>query len=198
MEENPGKFHLLLSTQEEANIQLANTTIESLRSQKLLGIINICQKVNRKLNALARLTIYMKLPERRILMNPLFKAQFNYCLILWMIHSLSMNNKINRLHERCLSIIYNDKCSNFEELLVKDTLVSIYHNDIYSLANEMYKVVNGISPEIMNNVFEIRNYTLDMILHFLLNLLILFLMVVNQHRFWNPKHGKKDLMISKR
>ena len=40
MKASPGKCRLLLSTQEEANIQIANTTIRSSRSQKLLGIGN--------------------------------------------------------------------------------------------------------------------------------------------------------------
>ena len=72
---NPGKSHLFLSTKAEANIQIANTTTESSRSQKLLGIVidnklkfelhigNISQKTNQKLNALARLTNYMELPK---------------------------------------------------------------------------------------------------------------------------------------
>ena len=133
----------MLSTQEETNIQIANTTIESSRSQKLLRIVidnklkfeldfgNICQKANRKLNALARLTNYMELRKRRILMNAFFKAQFNYCPIVWMFHTHSLNNKISRLHERCLRIIYNDKRSNFEELLVKDNSVSIHQINIH-------------------------------------------------------------------
>ena len=36
-----------------------------------------------------------------------------------------MNNKINRLHERCLKIIYNDKTSSFVDLLAKDGSVTI-------------------------------------------------------------------------
>ena len=39
-----------------------------------------------------------------------------------MSHSRALNNKINRLHERCLRIIYNDKTSTFKELLEKDIL----------------------------------------------------------------------------
>ena len=54
----------------------------------------------------------MKLPKGRILINAIFKAQFNYCPDIWMFHSRSLNNKINRLHERCLRIIYNDEHSN--------------------------------------------------------------------------------------
>ena len=156
---NPSKYYLLLSTQEEANIQIANTTIKNSKSQKLLGVVldnklkfyihvgNICQKANRKLNALARLTNYMELPKRRLLLNAFFKDEFNYCPVVWMFHSRSLNNKINRLHGRCLRIIYNDKHSNFDVLLEKDNSVSIHHNNIPSLDIELYKVANGISPE---------------------------------------------------
>ena len=42
-----------------------------------------------------------------------------------MFHSRALNNKIYRLHERCLRIIYNDKTSTFNELLEKDNSVPI-------------------------------------------------------------------------
>ena len=91
MKANHDKCHLVLSTQEEAIIQIANSTIKCSQSEKILGIIldnqlkfdkhveNICQKASRKLNALARITNCMGLPKRCILMNALFKTQFNYC-----------------------------------------------------------------------------------------------------------------------
>ena len=66
-----------------------------------------------------------------------FKAQFIYCSIILMIHSRSLNNEINRLHE--LRIIYNDKRSTFEELLAKDKSVSVHYNNIHAMAIEMYK-----------------------------------------------------------
>ena len=80
----------------------------------------------------------MELPKRRILMNAFFKSQFNYFPAIWMFHSCTLNNKINRLHERCLRTIYNNKLSNFEELLHKYNSVSINHNNIHALALEMY------------------------------------------------------------
>ena len=96
----------------------------------------------------------MELLKRRILLNAFFKAQFNYCPAIWVFHSRALNNKINRLHESCLRIIYNDKLSNFEELFHKDNSVSIPHNNIDALAVEMYKVANGMSPEVMNEIFK--------------------------------------------
>ena len=91
----------------------------------------------------------MELPKRHILMNALSKAQFSYCPVVWMFHSLSLKNKINRFRESYLRIIYNDKHSRFEEPLVKDSSVSVQRNNIHTLANETYKVVNGLSPNIM-------------------------------------------------
>ena len=104
MKANYDKCYLLLSTQECASIQVENFTIKSSKEKKLLGINidnklkfdirveSIYQKANRKLNALGRITNYMELPKRRILMNAFFKSQFNYCLTIWMFHNRSLNN----------------------------------------------------------------------------------------------------------
>ena len=35
-------------------------------------------------------------------MNSFFAAQFNYCPLIWMIHSRFNNNKAKHLHERCI------------------------------------------------------------------------------------------------
>ena len=73
-----------------------------------IHVKSICPKANRKVNVLARIANYMEPPKRPILMNSFFKVQFHYCPAIWMFHSRILNNKINRLHERCLRIIYND------------------------------------------------------------------------------------------
>ena len=107
----------LSSPEEDAAIQIKESKIKRSKVKKLLGIHidykfkfdthvdTICKKAHRRLTALSRITNYMELPKRRILMNAFFKAEFNYCPIIWMFHSRSLNNKINRLHERCLSCI---------------------------------------------------------------------------------------------
>ena len=60
----------------------------------------------------------------------IFSSQFNYCSVIWICHSLALNNKINRLHERCLRLLYNNKISTFKELLEKDNAVSIHNRKI--------------------------------------------------------------------
>ena len=98
----------------------------------------------------------MKLGKKRMLTNVFFNSQFNYCPVIWMCHSRALNNKINRLHERCLRIICNDKTYTFKELLEKDNSVLKHYRNIQALAIEMYRVAHGMSPQIMNEIFQLR------------------------------------------
>ena len=71
----------------------------------------------------------------------------------------SLNHKINRLHERCLRIIYSDKKSSFDELLDRDESVSIHHQNIEQLGIKMFNILTGENPQIVNEIFHIRNET---------------------------------------
>ena len=80
-----------------------------------------------------------------------------------MFQTRYLENKINHLHERCFRIIYNNKYSNFEEMLVKDN--SINHINIQTISVEIHKVAIGMSQEIMNNIFKLRNNKLYYLRH---------------------------------
>ena len=47
-----------------------------------------------------------------------------------MCHSRKINTQINKLHERALRLVYNDKNSSFRELLEKDNSVTIHERNI--------------------------------------------------------------------
>ena len=96
----------------------------------------------------------MTIDKEKILLNSFITAQFNYCPLIWMCHSRTLNNKINRIHERALRIVYNDYKSNFKELLERDHSFTIHERNIQYLAIEAYRIKNGLSPVIMNDVFQ--------------------------------------------
>ena len=133
--------------------------------KKLLGITNdndlkfedhinnICRKGSAKSSALSRIAPHMDLPKRKRIMNAFFKSQFMYSPLTWMIHSRKLNNKINRLHERCLRVTYNDGLSSFEALLERDNSVSVRNRNIQCLTIKRDKVFNGIYLDIMKDVF---------------------------------------------
>ena len=62
---------------------------------------------------------------RKVLFKTSIQSQFAYCPIVWMFHDRGIENKINRLHERVLRIVYRDDTSTYNELLLKDGFVII-------------------------------------------------------------------------
>ena len=84
-------------------------------------------------------------------------SQFSYCPLIWMCHSRSLNNRINRIHERALRIVYKDYNLTYEELLIKSGSVKIHHRNLQILATEIYKVINNLSPLLMKEIFPIKD-----------------------------------------
>ena len=56
--------------------------------------------------------------NKKLLMNKCFKAQFNYCLLVWMSSNRKMSNdKINKLHDISLCLAEFGSKAAFEEVL---------------------------------------------------------------------------------
>ena len=171
MKLNTDKCHLLItgSKVEHMWANVGANKIWENSKVKLLGVTidnklkfndhvsNICLKAGRKLSALTRLTKFLPFERKRILMKAFVESQFKYCPLTWMFHSRKSNNKINRIHERALRIVYNDYTSSFEELLDKGESFSVHHSNIQTLAIELYKVTHNLSNNIFKEIFIIRN-----------------------------------------
>ena len=50
-------------------------------------------------------------------------------------------------------ITYQDNTSTFQKLLNKDKSISIHHRNLQVLATEMFKIHEGLSPEILKETF---------------------------------------------
>ena len=74
----------------------------------------VCDKTSQKLKALARISSYI--------MRAFISSQFGYCPLLWFFCSRKINNRVNRMQERALRIVYKDYVSAFAQLLEKDSL----------------------------------------------------------------------------
>ena len=168
MKATTDKCHLLISLQNDREANIGEIIIKSSNSEKLLGVIidnklsfekhinNLCDKASQKLNALARVSSYVDLPKRRLIMKAFIKSQFGYCPLVWMNHSRTLNNRINRIQERALRIVYNDGKSTFSELFTKDKSVTVHSRNLQISTTEMFKVKNGMAPEIISNIFQIN------------------------------------------
>ena len=173
---NPDKcyFFTLGFQDTQPNFSYDNITIKNVSEEKILGITidnkltfkshlkNICKKANQKLNALARITKFTSPFQRKTLLNSFIKSQFSYHPLIWMFTSKGLNRKINRFHEKSLRLILNDNQSTVDEML--DTLneKTTLQQCIDRLLTEVYKFLNGCSPDIMNEVFHLRQNTYNL------------------------------------
>ena len=101
----------------------------------------LCKKASLKPNARARFAPFMNVSKKRIIVKSFIELKFGHCPLIWMFHSRGLNNKTNRIQERTLIIICNDKSSSYGDLLSKDRSVTIHHRNIRALAVEIYKVI---------------------------------------------------------
>ena len=149
MKANDDKCHLLVANQENVSVTLGNEIIEATDSVEILGVTidknldlnehvsNLCKKGNQKLHALARISNYLSKDKLKIIMKTFIQSQFNYCPLTWMFHNRTLNNKINKLHERALRIVYKNDSLTFQELLDKDDSITIHQRNLQRLATEM-------------------------------------------------------------
>ena len=116
---NLGKFqfNILSKNANNKSIVANNKTIESLNSGKMLGLTidnkldfgihinNICKVASVKIKGLGRIRNKLNLSQAKILYNSFILSQFNYCCLVWMFCSKTLQNKINQIQKRALCIV---------------------------------------------------------------------------------------------
>ena len=82
--------------------------------------------------------------------------QLIYCPLAWMFSSKGCYKRINKIHEKSLRFILNDYESSFDSLLSTLNEKAIHQRCINVLLTEVYKYLNGYFPDLMNQVFYLR------------------------------------------
>ena len=107
LKNNVDKCHVLVSTNKPVGIKVGDYTIDNSECEKLLGvkidvnlnfndhISDLCKKTSRKISALARVTPFMRLSKRKLLMNAFFTSQFSFSKLFNLDRLISQkhNNK---------------------------------------------------------------------------------------------------------
>ena len=94
----------------------------------------------------------MNVEKLTIMMNTFAMSQFSYCTLISMFHDMSVNEKINKIHERALRIAYKDSCPSFEDLLKKAKSASIHQTNLKVHATEFFKTQSNLNPSFMKQI----------------------------------------------
>ena len=157
LEVNSGKSHVMSLTHKKLKIHIKSSLTSNEKIVMLLRatVDNkiffephlVCKKVVQKLHAFDRVSKLISKKKLRVIMKA-FMSLFCYCLLVWMCHSRTLNNKIYKLHKMTLRLVYDDRQSTFEELFNKDKSVTNHHRNLQVLVIEWYKVHHGLAAEL--------------------------------------------------
>ena len=93
----------------------------------------------------------MERSKRKLLMKAFITSQFSYCPLIWMLHSRTLNNRINNIQERALRLTDKENKFSFTQLLEKDHSVTVHQKNLQVLITEIFKVKNNLAPDIMKD-----------------------------------------------
>ena len=83
-------------------------------------------------------------------------ANSKYCPLVWMFVSASVLKRIENLHKRALRLPYNDYEVSYEKSLVKSDRATMNVNRLRTLCTEIQKTINNLNPDLMRELFSLR------------------------------------------
>ena len=77
----------------------------------------ICKRTSRQLNAIRRISKYLKRDCLMKLFHAFVSSNFNYCPTTWHFSSKSSTMKIEKVHKAALRVVYDDYTTSYSGLL---------------------------------------------------------------------------------
>ena len=169
MQANPNKFQFMVTGNHETQLTLNDQTIlDQEDCVKLLGVnvdkqLNeVCKKAGRQLNALRRKSRLLNTCAKMKVFNSFVRANLNYCPLVWINRNKTDLCRLERVQERAIRQVYNDKTSSYCDLLSRARVVSVLTKWQRTLAIEVYKAINGQSPPYIQDLFKIKHTPYDL------------------------------------
>ena len=95
-----------------------------------------------------------------LLINSCIKSHLTYCPLIWMFCNRKSIKKVTKIQERYLRLMTHNYELSYEELLDLTNEISPHQRCLNSLMTEVYKCLNGLSPDIINAKTPIKYSTL--------------------------------------
>ncbi len=162
---NPSKFQFMNTLDNNVILTHRGVTIEQYNYVKLLGV-NINKKLDfkflvnedirkcaRQLNALGRQSRVLNVLAKKKVFNAFIRANLNYCPLVWINRNKTDLDRLEKVQERAVWLIFNDKMSTYIDLLRKAEVPSVLIRWQQVLAIEVYKALQGLSALCIQNLF---------------------------------------------
>ena len=90
------------------------------------------------------------MPSRKAIYNSFIVSNLNYCYLVRYFTSRESINEMQKIQERALRFVFKDSKSDYDTLLTKCGVDSFRKSSLKTMAFEIYKILNGMSPEYLS------------------------------------------------
>ena len=119
-------------------------------------VSHLCKKASRQLNALSRISRYLDTSSKLIIYSSFINSNFLYCPLIWHFCGKVTNDKVEKLNERSIRIIYKDYTSSYYDLLEKSEMPTILENRLRFLLLEVFKCIKGRGTPCLRDLFTVK------------------------------------------
>lgn len=170
MRPNPEKYQAMVlgRTEDKLLLQSVKIDIRSAEKTNLLGVVldsklkfddqvsSICRKVSAKINALNRLKNILPLKTKELLYRAFILPNFYYCNQVR--HHCGKRNtaKIEKVNERALRYVYNDKHASYQHLLERIRLHSMESRRIQDMLLTIQNSISNKAPRAIRKLMNLR------------------------------------------
>jgi len=146
------------------NFIINNISIPVSTTVKLLGITidkelkfklhteELSKIASNKTKALFRIRPFLSLKTSKALFHAYILSTFKYCPLIWMNFIKGNYTRIEKIHHRALSAVFNTSLS-FSELLALEGGVSLHIYFIKNILVEIFKSLHGLNPTFLSELF---------------------------------------------
>ena len=165
---NPEKFQSIILSRNGGvctPISVENNDLCPTNEIKVLGVTlddrlnfkshvdDICNRASRQINSFKRFSKYLKIDRRLSVYKSFIQSNFSYCPVAWLFCGRKNSNKLEKLQERALRIVFNDFSSSYEFLCERANTLPLSFYRLRFLCIEMYKCIKETNPTYLNDLF---------------------------------------------
>ncbi len=103
-----------------------------------------------------RLSTMLPVESKLTIFNAFIVSNFLYCPVVWHMCSKFDTKKVEKVQERALCFIYRKFQSDYKSLLNLAEHSSLYMDRLRTIVTEVYKAINGMPPDVLQDLFVIK------------------------------------------
>ena len=121
----------------------------------------LSKKLSSYMWLLSKIRTYLSIDHRVLFYNAYIKPHLDYCSLIWSNTSNLNINKSTKLQRRSCKLILGQEYNGLIEALERLNMLSFDQSIFLRKAKLMYKIQNNLAPACLNEMFLMRDITLD-------------------------------------